>query len=421
MTKEAANAYYTSLWKNRYNTDAQIGMKKMGQQVLNQRLSEWSMSRMSEDHKQVVYDYLEIMDYHSRIDKVGIELDIPDFYQKDYEAVKIDYLHDIYEEGTALLEEEKYQEAETVFREITILDPGFKDTGELKDVAYLEPLYLEGTRAMEFGQYRKANECFEKIMERKDSYKDTRELNTDALKEGMFTLAVLPFENATGKQGLEAKAQAYALQSLTNLEDPFLKVVNREDMDAILEEQRLGMTGVIDEETASEVGELIGAKAILRGTLLSHSTTRGNKQSYNREGFEEYRVKKFNRQTQKYYYDTKYKAVTYKEHTLRNSARVTYQFRVVSLATGEVLASDILEEEVVSETTYITYTGDVNKLYPSSGGGVNRGNSARSLLRKQFNAPREVKTTAVLSDEVFQKASADMSGEVSEMLNRVIE
>ena len=42
LNKEASESYYTALSKKRANIDAQIGMKKTGQTVLNGMLSEFS-------------------------------------------------------------------------------------------------------------------------------------------------------------------------------------------------------------------------------------------------------------------------------------------------------------------------------------------------------------------------------------------
>lgn len=420
LNTEAAASYYTALWKNAYNVEAQIGMKKTGQIVLNSKLSEWSATRINRNLKQGVYDYLEILEYQKRIAKVGVELTIPDFYQKDFENMEVEYLHNVYDEGTALLEQEKYDEAEQVFKEIAVLDPDFKDISELRDIAYLEPLYIEGSRALEVDHYREAHEKFSLILERDRDYKNVRELDKEALEMGLFTLAVMPFDNATGKQGVESKTQAYVLQSLTGMRDPFLKVVDRQDLDHILEEQRLGLTGVIDEETATEVGALLGADAILRGTVLSHTTQAGQKRTLRKEGYSSYKVKKYNRSTQKYYYETKYKPVSYKQHSQRNSARVTYQYRVVSLTTGEILASDIIEKELVSEANYITYDGNIDNLFPSDGNAVIRSGSARNQLKTLYAAPRDVKTTAQLADEMYVAAGEAMKEKMQTLMIDVI-
>lgn len=61
---------------------------------------------------------------------------------------------------------------------------------------------------------------------------------------------------------------AYTLSSLTEIKDPFLKVVDRENMMAILQEQKLQLSGVVDDKTAVEVGKLVGAQVILTGTVL---------------------------------------------------------------------------------------------------------------------------------------------------------
>lgn len=420
MTEEAASSYFRALWKNRYNAEAQIGMKKTGQQVMDLKLGMWSTSRVSKDKKTMVYDFMKLLDYQRKIKKVGVDLVITDFYLQDFENLKIEYMHEVYEEGNALLEEGKYDEAEKVFKEISRLDPEFKDTSELKDIAYLEPLYADANRALEAQRFREAHNNFVLIKERKPDYKNVRDLDDEALRAGAFTLAVLPFENSTGKKGADVKAQAYVLQSLTKLQDPFLKIVDRGDLDHILEEQRLGMTGVIDEETATEVGALLGANAILRGSVLSHTTTRGNKQSVTKDGYEAYQIKRYNKSTGRYYNETKYKPVTYEEVTQRNTARASYQYRVVSLVTGEILASDIVEKELISEAHYILYNGSIKDLYPSSGQAVNNSSRARSDLRNMHAAEREVKTTALLADEVFVAASELMGNKLQAMMEVVV-
>ncbi|OGQ13213.1 MAG: hypothetical protein A3D30_01360 [Deltaproteobacteria bacterium RIFCSPHIGHO2_02_FULL_43_33] len=50
------------------------------------------------------------------------------------------------------------------------------------------------------------------------------------------------------------------------------KVLERTRLDKILEEQQLGLTGIIDEKKASKIGALLGAKALLSGEIIfSHN------------------------------------------------------------------------------------------------------------------------------------------------------
>ena len=141
LSKEASESYYTALWKKRANIDAQIGMKKTGQTVLNGMLSEFSQKSSFGNKRDAVYTFISVREYQAKIKGVGVELQIPDFYLGDFEKVKKSYLTELYEQGTKLLEDNKFTDAETNFNEIGRLDPNFKDAGDLKDIAYLEPIY----------------------------------------------------------------------------------------------------------------------------------------------------------------------------------------------------------------------------------------------------------------------------------------
>ncbi|MBL7942262.1 MAG: hypothetical protein JNM00_05830, partial [Flavobacteriales bacterium] len=289
LVKEAANSYYTALQRKRDNIDAQIGMKKTGQLVLNELLNEFAKTKNFGTAKEAVYSFHTARDYRDKIKSVGVDLQLAEFYFSDYENVKSTYLLQLYEEGTQLLEDQKFQEAENRFNEIRKLDPNYKDAQELGDIAYIEPLYAEALLAFQAGEYRKAYSNFDKVVSRKADYKDAKAKQSESLKLGTFTIALLPYENATGQQGMDAKMNAYTLEALTNIKDPFLKVVDREHMQAILQEQKLQLSGVINEQTAVEVGNLVGAQAILTGTVLSFDQNNGRLKTTERDAYESYK------------------------------------------------------------------------------------------------------------------------------------
>jgi TolB-like protein len=81
------------------------------------------------------------------------------------------------------------------------------------------------------------------------------------------TLAVLNFVPGTDTLSpvLSKGLTAMVITDLAKV--PQLKVVEREKMQALLQEVRLGQTGVIDEKTALSTGKLLRARSIVRGDL----------------------------------------------------------------------------------------------------------------------------------------------------------
>ena len=420
LYSEAANMYYTALRKNNSNVDAKIGMKSTGQFVLNNFLDKFASARNMGQKKDAVYRFLEAEEYYKKVKSAGVELNLAAFYFSDFESIKSDYLDDLYEEGSQLLEEEKYQNAHSIFEEISRLDPEFKDAGELKDIAYLEPLYDKGINAKSAERYREALGYFNKVSQRNSNYKEVAKLIPQVIEAGRFSVAVLPFVNSTNQNGLDAKLSAYALEALASVDDPFIKVVDRENLQQILDEQIFGLSGAVDENTAVAVGELMGANAIVTGTVLNYNLDRGKLKSANREAFESYQVKKFNEVEQKYFYETKYKKSSYQEFYNENKANISFQFKVISLQTGEVLLTKIIDQEEKDAVNFINYEGDASKLYPAVDGGISMSKSLRSELASKVSARKELISVDDLSNTLYRNVGASMTNEIESVLQKAI-
>lgn len=421
LATEAAGSYYTALMKKRTNVDAQIGMKKNGQLVLNQLLNEFARERNFGSPKNAVYAFHKATDYKKKIQNVGVNLEIADFYQKDYEDVKETYLTQLYEEGTSLLEAQGYAEAESRFKEIRSLDPNFKDSKDLVDIAYMEPLYSAGLVAMELKHYREAYTKFQEVMKRKIDYKEAKKLSNECLDKGRYTIALLPFENASGSPGLDSKVSAYTLEALTSINDPFLRIVDREHMQAILQEQKLQLSGVVDDATAVSVGQLVGAQSILTGTVLSYSVKNGQVRSRQESGYEAYKVKRVNKEDGKTYYDTKYKPVTYTTYNNSNSVSVSFQYKLINLSTGELIKTEIIEKSVIDEIAYGRYDGNANELYPANGNVVNFNQQDRRYLQSLLSGRQELKPTGELSNDLFNTVTKQMSGQIQTEVLKIVQ
>lgn len=118
-------------------------------------------------------------------------------------------------------------------------------------------------------------------------------------KDGKISLAVLPFENLNkdpNQEYLSGIIGSIIRQDLSLSGMIFL--VNRENMDDVLEEQRLQFTGVMDDKNIIETGRLIGAQYILKGgyvflgqdlflNLDLINTETGRSYSFSERGYQE--------------------------------------------------------------------------------------------------------------------------------------
>ena len=80
-----------------------------------------------------------------------------------------------------------------------------------------------------------------------------------------LSIAVMPFETKGQAQEFEFTLMEKLITQLVNLRR--FRVIERGAMDQVMNEQALGMSGMVDEETAVEVGKLAGADVIVVGTI----------------------------------------------------------------------------------------------------------------------------------------------------------
>jgi TolB-like protein len=86
-------------------------------------------------------------------------------------------------------------------------------------------------------------------------------------------IAVLPFDNSGSfgqdKENFDALQKGIAGMLISELAaNPAARVVEREQIQSLLDEQHLGTSGQVDPQTAARIGKLVGARYIITGTFI---------------------------------------------------------------------------------------------------------------------------------------------------------
>lgn len=86
-------------------------------------------------------------------------------------------------------------------------------------------------------------------------------------------IAVLPFDNGGSygqdKENFDALQKGIAGMLISELAtNPGARVVEREEVQRIIEEQNLGTSGRVDPQTAARIGKLVGARYMVMGTFI---------------------------------------------------------------------------------------------------------------------------------------------------------
>jgi hypothetical protein len=290
---------------------------------------------------------------------------------------------------------------------------------DLQKVAEFEPKYRLAVSYLQNDKFRAAYTQFKKVP---TNYKDTKEKIELCLEAGTITIGFVDFKNATRNKGGEAAISAYLFNELTQLNNPFIKIVDRSLTSTIINEQILGLSGQTSESTSANAGELIGAKAILSGSLITFSKKSDKLRVTNKKAWFEKLIKKYNKETEKYYYETEYSKVKYKEYYGQNQVSLGFQYQLTSTETGEILLTGIVNLNNFDRVNYASSDVNFNKLVPGNWKYENKAHkddvisdsvTKKRDLRNLFKSKKTLLTIDQLKDILYKKTAVDVSQKIN--------
>lgn len=397
----AADLYYQSIRKNPNNTDALIGMNRAGTKVLNDYLRDFSKSALDENYKEAVYKYLDALDYQKKIRDVNVDLKIAPNYERKFEEAKQEYIKQEYNEGLKQMGIEHFTDAEKSFNEVYKFDKNYKDVAELRNIAYLEPYYRKAEKLKDEKEYREAYNIYNKILSRVGNYKETKAHLNYVLKKGQITVALASTKDSPFSV-YSKNIKQFTLNAIMKEHDPFIKIVDRDDIDKVLKEQEIALSGLAKTEGQVEVGELSSARYIVIFDVTTYDVDEQPLRKKSFRGFESFSEKYYDKTAEKYRYRTKYKPVTYYVYSAYRKVSVTTSYKIVSLSTGEVMSTDIVNKSYESIVKYAEYSGKKSALYPNKEGSVNTSNSAYRELQNLLKGNRKLASKGELTNEIYK-------------------
>ena len=404
MYHEASEYYMNALNIKSTHMDASMGLKRTGQLVLDVYLADFFKVHTSKDFRTAVYSYIKANDWRERIARYNLSLNIPNYYLTYYNEDLDIYLGKLYEEAQSSLDKEEFYSAKNTLSEIIRLNPNYKDAKELKSFAHLEPIYRNGNKALDARKYRKAYYLFQQT----SSYKDSGELLVHALEEAQFPIALMPFENGSTTLNAHKAFQAQFIQTFTQNKNPFIVVTDRTHIQTILAEQELGISGMVDGQTAAQAGDLLGVKGLLTGTVVSVDVERNEVSPTRRKGWERYYVSKkvVIKGKEVSIPEAKYKKVFYNSYYGRNAVNVTVEYKLISTETGEILVNNLINKKYDHEVAYCGYDGKHSNLFQGNWDSKNAVSSIDSRVSNRSKIKRLLKANRNLGSISDMKTMA---------------
>ncbi|HHT61279.1 MAG: hypothetical protein KBB61_04540 [Paludibacteraceae bacterium] len=326
MYGAAVDKYLYSLSKKGNYIDARIGLMraaKIYQEQLENKI-ESSYSSLNDD--EVVDNYLILDNLRKKAAPFQVEITISPRTQGQYAESKNRFLITHYKEAQQNLDNENFGAAEKHLEAIINVDPTYENAWELLVISKCEPIYRTGKNLMAYQKYRSAYYQFQKILNISQTYKDTRELKDEALEKGMLTIAFLPVNNQYRYLSFYNSIVNDTKQRVQKANNPFVKIVNLDNTQQMLDEQRRAMQYGLELRT----GAIIPVRAHLLLSIENPKLNVSTMQTIKKKGFikEELPNKTI-----------KYHKVYYNEYSRSQTYRCTFLYDLRSVESGLILLS----------------------------------------------------------------------------------
>ncbi|NDC30458.1 MAG: hypothetical protein EBZ58_05870 [Bacteroidetes bacterium] len=415
---EAANNYYNILLLKPGNTEAKQGLKSSAQFVLDGKFEKFSQLVIENKVPDAVKQYQYNQKYYNRVKSVGAEINWPSMYNEVYEDIKDEYIAKIHYNSLELINQKKYEKAEEQFTQLAELDSTYKEVTVVRMSTVLEPLYQRGLRMMKNQNYKEAYFSFEKVLEYDAKYKDSKILKADALDKATITIGLLPMGNQTKLDKEESQLYSQLLTKIQQITNPFIKVLDKSDIENRLKEKQLELASFLNPATAIKTAEVIGLKYLLFSSLDNVQVDNFNPSNETKVAYEA-----INENVQKgsngaYQFVTRFKKVNYMETYQMRRVAYKVNYRLANILTLETETADSVEIEQKDEQTIGKYDGDFQNLYPFLPAG-NFMPETPNAWRNQFTeTKRNLLSISILSTNCSQAVIERIVSDISFYINK---
>jgi tetratricopeptide (TPR) repeat protein len=234
----------------------------------------------------------------------------------------------------------------------------YDDLNNSAKKAIKEEEYVRGMDAYNASRWREAYKHFTRVEEIDASYKNTYTLKKQSVEKGSIAVGFFPFRNATNAIGAEQQVYAFLLRSISK-KDPFVKVIDRESLEKLLNEQKLSVSGIVDEKTAINAGKIIGLKTFIMARLVTADIDQGSDEIGRKSVFH---VTSYTQGGKTYYNSSPVELIIMKEWSTANYA---IEYEVISSETGQITHSDVVSDKAEDRVEYIDYRGNASELHES--------------------------------------------------------
>jgi hypothetical protein len=347
LSQEAFDKYAT-LYRDWSNAEARVGMRRTAQEMLNEKLADARMACIAGNYENALELYEDAFAYSIQFH--DLELQGNSLAEEAYQQCKSDYVQYLYDAAEKHVLEEEFEEAQRKINRIYSIDRNNKKAKYLDMMCDILPNYNAGKQAYDLGMYRDAYIYLTEVTSIDAAFRDAKALRSDCVMKAGYTLAYVPIGNSKVNDATESSVGAAIKDHILDLKDPFIQLVERENLDQLLLEQKQSMEGIFDEESAIQAGKLLGARYLVTGEIISFESELSRLRENERKGF--------------LGNSTSSKHVRYMEYSRTRVMNASFRYQVIDALTGRIYASETIPFSASDKAEWAEFEGDPDLIWP---------------------------------------------------------
>lgn len=258
---------YKQVYTEYSRADALVGMKRVAQSVLDTKLQQAQMMCMAGNFEGALEAYDDAIAFnasHAQLELRAIRS--PEELKRD---CRNQYIDQLCRDAEELLNDGDYDGAHVLIQKVFRLDRNNKRAEYLDAMCEILPNYQAGLIAEENGLWREAYTYFNEVCRVDPGFSDALKKRDEALKKSVFSVVYKISDNRFVANNHENALAARIKGELLNSKNPFIEVLEREDLDIIIREQQETMNPQFEDGPGSAAGKFRKARFILSGELLN--------------------------------------------------------------------------------------------------------------------------------------------------------
>ncbi len=317
---------YNFIYSNYSSAEARVGMKRMAQQILNEKMQKAQMKCVTENYEEALPAFDDAISFYNT--NASLELSGGAMMESSYKDCKSRYVEMLYEKAEKAVRNDDYENAHSLIRKIVAIDRNNQKAQYLDMMCDILPNYNAGLLAIENGLFRNAYINFAEVCKIDAGFRDALKLRDESLAKSSYALVYRVTMNKTVSDVIEEALAALIKGKLLTSDNPFLELLERDDLSALYMEQQETLAPQFESENGAEAGKLRRARFILSGELVNweYSVSPENKSKC--DCYATFRI-----------YSEK---VNCYQYTRSASAKATFKYKLLDAETGKLYNSDVV-------------------------------------------------------------------------------